>query len=148
MYVQLNYEHSLVDCHQEEGEYGSWGKTYTFDGPTHGKLSADYGEPILDSAQPGQTFYAVIAVWSSGDSFGCAESGSMDVISVYPTLQQAESVVEKLSAHTARYSSDQWNYEYRCDIETPDGQPYRYYVPWLGYFETLEVLEVFPIILE
>jgi hypothetical protein len=73
---------------------------------------------LLDDDELDNDFFFVVAVWSTGDSFGHDEAANIEIMSVHKTLEEAEnakSILEK----TTDYS-----------------------VPWNGYFERLNCLEI------
>lgn len=70
----------------------------------------------------GDECYVVIAVWSSGDSFGRDSGYGAEIFGAYKTLAEA----------TAR----------KKELEAVDsnGKDYRY--PWVGYFEYLDYVTI------
>ena len=86
-------------------------------GDSHGKE--------LD-ALPGDMVYAVVASYSTGDTFG-RDGGQAKVLDFFQNSDLAERLRE-----VARTNSD-YNFEFEGET---------YYAPWIGYFERLDKIEV------
>lgn len=74
--------------------------------------------PLTFNPVRGQDYFIVYYIWSTGDSFGHSERYGCEVHGVYQTFDEAEAERERLSK-VSNYS-----------------------VPWNGYFESLDTLEV------
>lgn len=90
-----------------------------------------YGDSLardLD-VRPGDTVYAVVVGYTSGDTFG-SDGGHAKVMDIFTTRAEAEA----LCAHLKTYEDKgDFSAEY-------NGVEYNH--PWVGYFELLDSLEV------
>lgn len=81
---------------------------------------------------PGDTVYAIVGVYDTGDTFG-RDDQQHDVLGAFKSMAKAYAVYEKYRQFTPRAIGNrpgplvQWGFEH-------DGV--HYYVPWLGYFES------------
>lgn len=82
-----------------------------------------YESCVIDSAPAvGDTVHAVVAIWSTGDSFGHDDRARAEVFFASTDLAAAQNAKDML----------------RLD-KKPDGTPYKKYeLPWDGYFENLD----------
>lgn len=84
----------------------------------------------------GREYYLVYAEYTTGDSFGSA-SGLIDFIQLYRTLAKAKVCIATL---TAKPIDD--TCQYSADIVTESGKVLTYGKPWIGYFESLDNLDI------
>jgi len=82
--------------------------------------------PFSCEAKPGDTVYAVIVRYSTGDTFG-REDGQTVCLDVFLDKSRAEELAE------AAQRAD----EFRMTVNDVE-----YYVGWVGYFESLEDVSV------
>lgn len=73
--------------------------------------------------------FALVGIYSTGDSFGCDYEGEVEFISVHRTKKLAEK--NKLALMTSDV------------IEHDNGKKETIYKPWEGYFNSLGSLEVY-----
>ena len=85
----------------------------------------------------GATYYAVIAVYSTGDSFGHAANACIEIFSVYETEHDANVAKHKID-------NDQKNST--LEFNLPGGKPVKVANPWHGYFESLTSVDVYPLV--
>lgn len=102
-----------------------WDRDNTHTYWTFGSLWLDdessYGEstPVCDDEfKRGDLCYAVVAVWSTGDSFGYDSASCMGLMEVFDNREAAEALKEK--------------YENGSSSE----------LPWGGYFENLDYVKI------
>lgn len=84
-----------------------------------------HSEPLGFEPIPGQMYYMVYAIWSTGDSFGHDERAHCESFGIYKTEKEAE----------AR----------KAALEKPEKQSkkgHTKYLPWEGYFEHLDEMEI------
>lgn len=88
----------------------------------------EHGEFDLD-VSAGDTVYAVVAVYDTGDTFGRDERRH-SVMGLFDKVEDAEIVHEKYKGfvphHSRRERITAWGFVH---------DEVHYYVPWLGYFE-------------
>lgn len=85
-----------------------------------------YGADFESDAEVGDKVYVVIAKYSTGDTFG-HDGGQIDVMNVFKERYEADSLIAYLQSKKGN--------TYSCKFGGKD-----YYIPWNGYFETLEDL--------
>lgn len=86
-------------------------------------------------AGTGDTVYAVIAQYSTGDTFGRSE-GLVSVMDAFSDLDEAKNLVEQLTRKPDKKDKGRITEFER----TVNGK--KYYLPWVGYFEHLDMLRV------
>jgi hypothetical protein len=80
----------------------------------------------------GREYYLVYCEYTTGDSFG-SDGGRIDFIQLYKTLDKAEACIKDLRGSDDKYSGK---------IIMESGRTLIYGIPWTGYFESLENLDV------
>lgn len=86
----------------------------------------------------GDIIYVIIATWSTGNSFGNSINGAVDVCSITVDQERAYRNLNLLKQHRGGLTS----------IELDNGKTMEFYRPWDGYFESLESLEVYEMIVD
>lgn len=88
----------------------------------------------------GKVYYALYAIYSTGDSFGHDHANCLELVGVYKSRYVADENKKRLTADGAE--SRRWdNATVELIVEGVD-KPHKYYRPWTGYFESLDSLEV------
>jgi len=132
-----------TDSYQSDETYGEWWETFDV---TVGELAIiepsentyDYQyEGYEGVVEDGDTLWVIVAVYSSGDSFGSTNGGCVDVISINKDVEVAQ---RNLKAATAAPDGE------FAVIELDDGTTHQYYRPWSGYFESLDSLQIYEMI--
>jgi len=118
-------------------------------------LSVDF------EVDPTRPYFLVYAIYSTGDSFG-HDDGCIEFVGLYESLDVAHENAQRLKIHNETYRqwNDPWytpskqmsmaelkklekNFEpYSVQLVTKDGTDYKMNVPWHGYFEHLDEVEV------
>lgn len=138
-----------VETWQSEGPSEAYekGEAYSFRGSTAGRVtnviafiereaSPYYGESAgkdIPDVKQGDTVYAVVADYSSGDTFG-QDGGHSQVLDFFSDPDEADGL---LRAAQADPTSDDFHNRYSF---TYNGKEYNR--AWAGYFESLNDLEV------
>ena len=123
-----------TDHYESSSErYGDWSESHTNRcGTIVNKVTS--GPDIvsrLDIPQ-GSNALVVWVQWSTGDSFGTSEVGEAEVFGIFLDLLSAIKLRDAL--RTAKGE---------LNLTTPDGQTFKYdYLPWQGYFESLDFVEI------
>jgi hypothetical protein len=120
----------------EEAEYGSWCSEWS----NEFQYIKRYGENEIKhqvfhsdlKLKPGAEVFLVWAEYSTGDSFGNASRGSVEIIEIFSSKEEAKDIVDRLYRHT----------EYSFTGETLSGRPVSLYCPWHGYFEHLDDIHI------
>lgn len=81
--------------------------------------------------QPGNIYFLVYAIYSTGDSFHKEQCGEIEFVDLFATFEEAEALADALKVGT----------EY-----TLNHNGRIYHLPWVGYFENLEEIHVSPVI--
>lgn len=123
--------------HRSEEEYGSWSSSFT---NTIDRLVKKVDEyPDVTSTldlPPGTNALVVWAEWSSGDSFGNGIRSNAEAFGIFTDMNSAVELRDALYANNMT-SED------ACTVLTSDGQTFRStYLPWSGYFERLENVNI------
>jgi len=97
-----------------------------------------YGNDTFD-VEPNEhdLVYAVIARYSAGDTFG-RDTGRVQVMDVFDNNEDAAALTEALEG------SEHDKSQAVVDFELKHGGR-DYYLPWVGYFERLENVDVHPL---
>lgn len=136
MYLRLNDEHRCYDSYRSPEQWGEWRESWDYDPPSEAYLvtnkSYDTHPYIVpDVVLAPAILYVIYAVWSSGDSFGNADRGSSDIISIHADPERARRNLEILQ-----------NANGTVVLEMDDGSTINYYPSWGGYFEHLDTLAI------
>jgi hypothetical protein len=91
-------------------------------------------EEVSFDVQPGDIVHALIAIYSTGDSFGVSEDGRYEVLGIF---KSADLAFKNLKGINAREGKD-----FKLKIKMEGGKTFERYCPWDGYFESLSRLEV------
>lgn len=132
-------------AHYSDEAYGDWNESHTFEVgdtaiilPEDGKyVYTGMGETELyegDLAE-GDIIFVVIANYSGGDSFGWANNKYVDVCSINKDSNIAYYNLKALGSKKPIITLD-------------DGTTHSYYRSWDGYFESLDSLEVYTMIVK
>lgn len=100
--------------------------------------------PYPDELKVGDAVYCVYVVYSTGDSFGIDDHGRLEFISVHKNKDLAQKNANEIERKSG-YNADAGP----IIIEHDDGTKITMrYVPWDGYFENFEYVEVIECILK
>ena len=75
--------------------------------------------------------YLVLAVWSTGDSFGNNDGACCEIFAAYNNREDAEKAETLLSTATNAFKK----------VNLPNGYEISF-IPWLGYFESLDYTKI------
>lgn len=132
------------DSYEHDGqEYGSWSSSNSnsFDSISRCAKYPDVICPI--KFKEGDKCYVVWVEYSTGDSFGHADRGSVESIGVFKDYACAEELQEQLLKFNPDVNTNDWENKYRFEYQTSDGQEFKIgFVPWVGYFETLDEVHI------
>ena len=110
---------------------------YTFNGTFSAKKDGYADVFMAEAPVLGRQYYAVVAIYSTGDSFGHDQGGCLEWLGLYNTCEEAYKVEHIVNSHS---SKDVLKY--------PDGEGNiveMSHVPWEGYFEDLDSVQVVPV---
>src|SRR5580698_4822385 len=97
------------------------------------RISKDEQYFDIDTEFPivaGREYYLLYAEYSTGNSFG-SDGGIISFILLYETLSKA--IIAREILEKAK--------DYSAEITTEDGNTLTYSIPWIGYFERLEMVD-------
>lgn len=133
--IQVDYDIYNDYSYRSPEQYGEWREDNTVTIrdtfraiASTSKLGRDryYDVQVAFEPQKGRDYFVVFGIYSSGDSFG-RESGKVAFIELFEDETKAYDF--------ARLISKTPEYSVKFDGIT-------YYIPWVGYFESLEVCDV------
>lgn len=99
-------------------------------------------QPVVFEAD-GDMVFALIAEYSTGDSFRRDDNGRYDIVSIWKTQKSG---VWDAHAKLKSLNKSETPFNIRIDIALEDGSILPYNPPWLGHFESLTSLRVVPLI--
>lgn len=116
---------------------------YTFEDLYIVKKDDCFTDVVPYSVTDGQTLFAVVAVYETGDSFG-RDTAQPYHMATFKTRQEAEEFVNTiLNSHNKK--EREWPFSVELELH---GQKATIQIPWAGYFEKLEELEIYPMTLK
>lgn len=89
--------------------------------------------------EEGESLYLLSVTYSTGDSFSRSE-GLFDAIAAYRTEEKALRAAATIEAHSDR-EGGAWRY-HALPLEAEDGSLFQASVSWIGYFESLDGVNV------
>jgi hypothetical protein len=91
-------------------------------------------EPLFE-----KDYFLLYAVYSTGDSFGRDDGQGIEFIGFYREEQVgiAQENQRKIETHL-RSQND----SYSIKLKSPEGKPFDQTTPWVGYFESLDLVEI------
>lgn len=125
-------------CEQSEFSdeaYGDWYESYSNSLDSIKIVEDEYPDVAsVEEFKVGDEVYVVWAEWSSGDSFGRGDRCSTEALAVFSKSEDAYGFAEACERAT---SKDGYNFT------ASTGQKFSSsYVPWSGYFESLDGVHV------
>lgn len=129
-YVEVTREGDPEDKWDHDDTHTDW----TFTGLKLSDKDTYRALPVPDDVNIGDTVYAVIAVYSTGDTFGNSSGSELELVSIHKSEELAKKNVTKLQ-------SENKDERYSMEIELDNGEVLKRYCPWDGYFESLDYVE-------
>lgn len=115
-------------------EYHHEYTTFSVEGITIDNKHLDI-ETSLD-IKKGEKIYLLYVVYTTGDSFSTNHGGSIEFINVYRDIEIAKE-------NERRIKEFEETNDYHIDLKTSNGEgEYRIYTPWVGYFESIDYIEI------
>lgn len=125
--------------------YGEWSASYS---NSVKDVHIDPKYPDIASIhefKPADVAFLVWVEYSTGDSFGRADRGSVESIGLFKDEATANELVAALNK-PPKSKNDEDKYKFKHT--TSDGQTFEYtWVPWGGYFESLEEVYCQPVVI-
>jgi len=134
---KVQIESYCIHSERSDEEYGPWSSSYSnrFDCVAKTDKYPDISSS-LDIAE-GEDCLVVWAEWSSGDSFGSGDRNNTEAVAVFKDYSCAKLLKELLLKHNDGNSGHEFEHTFS------DGQTIKLsWVPWSGYFETLNEIRV------
>lgn len=111
-------------------------------------VDQEYSDVTADfEVKEGDTVYLVYAIYSTGDSFGHDENSRIEYITVHKDRSIAEANERALNGKTSNQDKN-GKYDWSINLQTDSGIVIPYFVPWLGYFESLSGVHVESFVVE
>lgn len=90
-----------------------------------------------------ERYYLLYVVYSTGDSFGHDEGSSIEYIGFYKPSQLgiAQENERKINDFTHNRNSG----KYSVKLKSPEGKVFEQSAPWVGYFESMDTMEIIEI---
>ena len=99
------------------------------------KDNKDYSFETSCLPENGKKYYLLYTMYSTGDSFGSNENSSIEYIELYDTQQKAN---EALTCILQSPINKEYSFtENSISIPMNNGEIYKLFVPWNGYFESI-----------
>lgn len=117
--------------------YGEWSESWNhkIDRKVTKCSSGDVPDVVSSLDIPiGSSALVVWAIYSSGDSFGRASMGRTEILGIFLDMKSANELMHYVVDNKKSDS---------IKLTTSDGQVFKMnYVPWHGYFESLDSVEI------
>ncbi len=90
--------------------------------------------------QYNEEYFLLYAVYSTGDSFGHDEGAGIEYIGFYREnqLDVAQENQRNIEQHLRSKDDD----SYSLKLKSPEGKEFDQHAPWVGYFESLDLVEI------
>lgn len=139
-------------CHSSshsDEQYGEWHESYS-NSLESVSIGGEYPDVVsTHKLEPGEIGCLVWVEYSTGNSFGHSERGSTEAVGLFKDPKVAQELVDALHDFSSKKPNKNWDDRYKFHFETSDGQVFSYgFVPWSGYFETLEDVHLTPVIIK
>lgn len=137
-YTTVTRERDSDDCWDRDSTSTHW----TIEGLKLVEQEGYKTATVPFKPQKGKVYHLLYAVYSTGDSFGHDEGRCFEVIGVYRNHKVAEDNEKVL-----RFKPEPGHEFEAVDLKTEGLGIHKYSRPWMGYFESLDILEVRSLIL-
>jgi len=135
---KVSISRRCIESEHSSERYGSWSEDYVQEIGRIIEKTNDYPDAVSIFDFPAGTNVLVVwATYSTGDSFGRASGGGSEVFGVFQDLKSATELRTALEEFNTK---DYLNC--KLNIKTSDGQVFTQYVPWTGYFESLDSVDI------
>ena len=142
---------TLVEKKYSKKEWGPWKEVYDVELESNiiKKIEEIPDEECFEVVSEldlpsGSEAWIVWVVWSSGDSFGWAENKHAEVLAIFDHEWYANAFADYV--RNGDYESNNsflGGTDKPFTFQSEDGQEFKYdYIPWDGYFESLEAVHV------
>jgi hypothetical protein len=97
----------------------------------------------------GEDYFLVYGIYSTGDSFS-NQNGKLELVDVYTTREKADRCVKSICEHNAlsatphmkKKGKNRQYDEHGVQLKNDAGVKYKFGVPWTGYFESLQDVNI------
>jgi hypothetical protein len=126
-----------VESSSSGERYGSWSESWIQE-INRAVTKTDSMPDVVSTLDlpSGANALVVWATYSTGDSFGRSNGGSAEVFGIFTDVKSATELRDALSDFNTRGDTS------RLNVTTSDGQVFTQYVPWSGYFESLDSVDI------
>lgn len=135
---KIKLESTLEFAESEPERYGSWTKESSWEIGRIAEQVDDYPDVTTTLDLPkNSTAFVVWVRWSSGDSFGHHKNGYAEVIGIFADYRVAQELQRAIETEKCE--------DYHFKATTSDGQTHSCCPSWIGYFDSLEAVEIDPV---
>ena len=135
---KIKLESTLEFSESEPERYGSWEKASSWEIGRIAEKVDNYPDVTTTLDLPkNSTAFVVWVRWSSGDSFGHHKNGYAEAIGIFADYRVAQELARAVETEKCE--------DYRFKFTTSDGQTHSCCPGWIGYFESLEAVEIDPV---
>lgn len=123
LYAVVNFESYEDVIREGSGEWDNGETSRTWTIPNSFDVTKKFGytsEPLSFTPVPGNDYFMVYAIWSTGDSFGVYGQAHCEAFGIFESYEEAAKKLFRLQNPTKKDS----------------------YRPWKGYFESLDKLDI------
>jgi len=89
-----------------------------------------------------ETYYLVLVVYHSGDSFHHADNEYVEYIDLYQDINNAEQAAEEIRQHDSAYDRRGHEETYKLMVTMANGKRKHHYASWHGYFNGVGSIQV------
>ena len=134
-YTYITQEADLDDKWDRDNTSSSWEFNKIYFGKSHidQKGYNDLYIQISKEDYENKNLHAVIAVWSTGDSFGHDDGYNAEIISVHQDINEAEIAKQMIENSAKRDHNKKLKLGNEYELN---------YLPWNGYFESLDYVVI------
>lgn len=138
---KFNIDNICIHSESSGERYGEWSESYINQPDQFIESEPDHPDVVCPyKLEQGDSAFVVWAEWSTGDSFGRGERNSVEAIAMFKDIKSALDLKNKILVHN---QGKEDKYHFKC----LDGQEIKLgYAAWKGYFETLEDVNVTPVV--
>lgn len=129
--IRVNADSYTEQVTEPTGDDWDWGETVTDHCINNFQVvkENEHSHLVVNlDPKPGVPYYLLYAVYSTGDSFGWDAGKCIEFIELYQSFEKAEENMDKLNCDQSS----------EVKIESETGEVYNFFIPWNGYFESLD----------
>lgn len=147
-YLNILYRNYSKEYPNEfNSEYYNTSNDYNIYGLKLAENNKYFDITIEGNVERGDILYLVYGEYESGDSFH-RETGCVEFVDVFRDKQNAYICQKELENHYKKHENESYLDAFYCQLKRENGTLYQYSIPWNGYFERLNFIEVVELLVE